>query len=365
MTWQDDPTTTVTISVHGIKTPRKLTLYCNDQAIETIGQEMPLPDRRLLYHFNLRDLKPGTHYVFRVEGVEGSFTTLLEHPPYRFLEGGDWENTKAAEELALIGKGYQPDAILLGGDYPSNVRSSKDYRQWDRWLDVYAEHFGMTPFVMAIGNHEVVGGYNQPKEQAPFFFHYFRTKENPESYYTLALGKEHQLYVLDSGHAATHREQLEWLKSKLDTPKTKIALYHVPLFPSIRFADKGFAYRLSSKGMELLKKKGNLFSMQSYNGRKYWLPLFKKYQLDLAFEHHDQTLKRTKALGGTVYLGDGGWGCERQFPPLQGYFHSYFATLKGKQHFFWLLDIRENAMQVKAISKENKVLDSVFLLKSI
>ena len=321
---------------------------------------MPLPDHRRIYHFHLTDLEPGTEYNCQVEDAYYSFKTLAKKPPYRFVEGGDWENTEPAAQLAKLAASKKPDAVLLGGDYPSNVISTRDYAKWDHWLDVYTKNFGMTPLVMAIGNHEVVGGYNQPKAQAPFFFHYFRTKENSESYYTIPLGDDLQLYILDSGHVTSHEKQQEWLNKNLQNERFKIALYHVPLYPSVRFAEKGVGYNLSLKGMKVLHKQGRIYSPGSHSGRQYWLPLFKKHQLQLAFEHHDQTLKRTKELHGTIYLGDGGWGPLKQYPPIQGYFHHYFATIKGKEHFFWLLDI-DREVKITAISKENQRLDSCLL----
>lgn len=319
---------------------------------------MPLPDKRRIYHFHLAQLEPDTEYVFSVADATGSFRTLAFEPPYRFIEGGDFENTVEAETLTKLAATYEPQAVFLGGDYPSTVLSSADYSKWDRWLDTYTKYLGMTPLVMAIGNHEVIGGYNQPKEQAPFFFHYFRTEKNPESYYTIPLGEKHQLYILDSGHHASHQIQAEWLKANLQE-RTNIALYHVPLFPSVRFPNKGLACHLAQKGAHIFKKKGCLFSPESYSGQQHWLPIFKE-KIDIAFEHHDQTLKRTKAIGRTTYLGDGGWGCLRQTKPLQGLFHNYFVTLLGHKHFFWLIDIQDKNIITSAISVSNKQLDCIY-----
>jgi len=317
---------------------------------------MPIPDRRRIYHFHLKNLEPDTEYTVKVEDSDYTFKTLALQPPYRFIEGGDWENTKEAAELAKVAASKKPDAVFLGGDYPSNVVSSRDYRKWDHWLDVFTKNFGMTPLVMAIGNHEVVGGYNQPKSQAPFFFHYFRTKENPESYYTIPLGEAFQLYILDTGHVTTHEEQTAWLEQNLANERFKLALYHVPLFPSVRFAEKGLAYKLTLKGMQLLNRSGKIYSQSSNKGRQYWLPLFKKHHLNLAFEHHDQALKRTQEIDGTVYFGDGGFGPVQQHLPIQGYFYPHFAALKGKEHFFWMVEIDEQ-IEVSAISKENQPID--------
>ena len=45
------------------------------------------------------------------------------------------------------------------------------------------------------------------------------------------------------------------------------------------------------------------------------IPLFERYGVDVAFEHHDHTYKRTPRIkngkadpDGVLYLGDGAWG---------------------------------------------------------
>jgi hypothetical protein len=49
--------------------------------------------------------------------------------------------------------------------------------------------------------------------------------------------------------------------------------------------------------------------------RKYWVPLFDRYGVDVSLEHHDHTYKRTYRLTagerdpqGVLYMGDGAWG---------------------------------------------------------
>ena len=394
LTWQEDPCRTMTITVHGIETPTELTLYYDTaphhskldayskQCISQGAHKLKLPDKRLIYHFQLKDLQPNTPYYFTIGnkthcfGSEHSFKTIAQDPPYLFVEGGDWENTPAATKLAQMAATYSPDAILLGGDYPSGVFGSKEFAKWDEWLDVYCRTMvtkegHLIPMVMAIGNHEVVGGFGQPKKQAPFFYDYFCQGNTAKSYFSLPFGSYVRLFVLDSGHVERHDgEQLTWLASELEAYQDcpiKIALYHVPLFPSIRFVEKGFAYRticrmLSLTGIE--SPEIRLFSHASLAGQTHWLPLFDQYNLTVAFEHHDQTLKRTKLLRagkphpqGTLYLGDGGWGAILQYPPIQGYFNKYFDKLQGKQQFFWLVNIEQDQITYSAISQTGNCLD--------
>lgn len=394
LTWQHDPCHTMTVNVHGIRTPSVLTVYYDKKAHFSQLSEYPfkvsgkgecpikLPDGRRLYHIELRDLDPDEVYYFTIGddfhayGKEMSFHTIPEDEkaPLRFVEGGDWENTPEAETLAVQAASMNPHATLLGGDYPSLVLGLRDFAQWDSWLDAYARTMVtsegcLIPMVMALGNHEVIGGFGQTKDQVPFFLHYFRQGE--KSYFSLPFGKKMQLFVLDSGHATPHGgEQSSWLAEELQRAKdlpVKIALYHVPLFPSLRFVEKDLIYRSLHGIVELWKDKSSadkLFSRESALGKQHWLPLFDQYTLTVAFEHHDQALKRTKLIRygkedkeGTLYLGDGGWGSALQYPPIQGYFHTYFNELKGKVHFFWFVEINQNEIRYEAISSSGKVLD--------
>ena len=197
LTWQHDPCRTITVNVHGINTPSKLFIYYDTKPhfsrIHLYGhkasglgkKKIHLPDGRTIYHIELNNLEPSETYYFtignryRSYGGEIRFRTVPDDGrPLLFVEGGDWENTPEAELLAKRAASLSPYAAFLGGDYPSYVYGLSDYEKWDHWLDVYRRCM-MTPegycipMVMAIGNHEVIGGFGQSKQQSPFFFHYF------------------------------------------------------------------------------------------------------------------------------------------------------------------------------------------------
>lgn len=394
LTWQHDPSRTITFNVHGINLPSEITVYYDTKphgrqlssySFFKRGEEitsLSLPDGRKLYQIELTALSPGTSYYcmigdrFRTYGKEISFRTIPEKGTLVFVEGGDWENTPQAQKVAEQAAKCNPVAVLLGGDYPSQVFGTADFEKWDIWLDTYTEKMvteqgHLIPMVMAIGNHEVIGGFGQTKEQAPFFFHYFCQGDTQKSYFSLPFGERVRVFVLDSGHTSLHDgEQLEWLANELacsDHFPIKMALYHVPLFPSIRFSKKNMFYRVAFGLVSCIKDRPaalKLYSKESALGRKYWLPLFDQYELTVAFEHHDQALKRTKCLRfrkedpfGTVYLGDGGWGSEYQYAPIQGYFHQYFSALQGKKHFFWKVVVEEDRITYEAISALGNVID--------
>lgn len=394
LTWQHDPCRTMTINLHGIKTPSCLTVYYDTEphshpdyyqfAISGEGKrEVKLPDGRNLYHIELTHLEPGTRYYFvigdetKIYTPEMSFKTIPnDETPLLFIEGGDWENTPEAAELAKRAGQVNPQAVFLGGDYPSGVHSIRDYRKWDKWLDSYSKHLVteegcLVPMVLAIGNHEVVGGFDQDKEAAPFFFHYFKQGETKESYFSLSFGKGIKLFVLDSGHAASHfGKQLDWLLAELERSQDypiKMAIYHIPLFPSIRFSAQDAFYHSFYGLLACFHGKkflSSLFSPKSQEGKKYWMPVFDAYHMTAAFEHHDQTLKRTKLLRngvenpkGTLYLGDGGWGPKVQYPAIQSYFRTYFANVQSHVHFFWIINIEKERIIYSAMDRSGQIID--------
>lgn len=368
-----NPCHSLTVHIHGVNTSSYLSVeydttpsFSGAKKIEAKGISFM---ERILYQIELSNLQPDTRYYVKVLDKVGSFKTVPEKGKLRFVEGGDWENTAEAAQLAQLAASYSPHLVLLGGDYPSLVFSSEDYKKWDEWLDTYTHHMVtpegcLIPLVAAIGNHEVIG-FGSSKKQAPFFFHYLRAFSEEGSYFFLPIGQQVGVYVLDSGHIEPHGgPQAEWLAAQLalhaEKP-IKIALYHIPLFPSVHFYEKNgwyrFFYALTQriKGSSQAKK---LFSREAAQGRKYWLPLFEQYGLTVAFEHHDQALKRTNLIEGVLYLGDGGWGSRFHYPPLQRYLKPYFRKVKGNVQFFWLMDIEENNVVYRAISINNKCLDS-------
>ena len=394
LTWQKENTSNnITINIHTTNYIDELDLFYDEVSKELSHKPYRFHKHtkgshffkdRYIYHVELANLTPGKIYYFIVGNQKDGFineqkfkTIPLSYDFLRFVEGGDWELPSEAEKLCKIAAKYNPDAILLGGDYPDEVLSIDDYQKWDKWLDSYSKNMKTTdgliiPLILGIGNHDVVGGFNQTPKNAPFFFNYFpQSEKKNESFFLKFFGNDIVLFVLDSGHCYDYYgKQYDWLKSKLKSYNhklIKLALYHVPIFPSVRFANENWSYRLIYP-LAKLSHKNIDFSMlvcpQSFYGKKYWLPLFDKYKLTAAFEHHDHTLKRTKPIRfgmihpeGTIYLGDGCFSPKIQCTPIQAYLSSYFAKCLGHLQFFWLIDITKENIIYRAISKNNQIID--------
>ncbi len=397
LTWQNDTSTTMTINVHTLGGLDELDVcYIEENKVnqetyshhfKTKGEQFTCGNHsRHLFHIELTDLNPGGTYCFTVGTKETGFINKLKFKTidpntssYRFITGGDCEVNDTARALMKQASSCNPDALFLGGDYPSNVESLEDYWKWDEWLDMYTKNMTsidgtLIPMVVAIGNHETFGGFDQMPDKAPFYYNYFKQNICNSSYFSHTFGDDIVLFVLDSGHTAGYQgKQLHWMKhalKKYADKKIKFAIYHVPLYPSVRFPKPTVPYYIISKIMELKGYKyftRAILLPQSDKGGKYWLPLFDKYQLTTAFEHHDQTLKRTKQLyngkehpNGTLYLGDGGWGPELQCTPIQSYFHSFFAKTIGHVSFFWLVDIGKDTIRYRALTEVGTTIDEYY-----
>ena len=151
--------------------------------------------------------------------------------------------------------------------------------------------------------------------------------------------------MLDTDHVSNMTgDQLDWLENNLAEDQgllNKFAVYHVPMYPSIRDYNE---------------------EPQSETGRSKWAPLFEKYQLDIAFEHHDHALKRTHLLAknrvapqGVLYLGDGCWGKDAR--ELGNGNRWYLAYAESIQHF-WYGEISNGHIVMKAYDEKGFVHDN-------
>lgn len=283
----------------------------SDYAMQTEGEIFSIPGLkdRVLARVQLQGLEPGRTYYLRVGNAEQGFseevkvqTIADDDRPLRFVTGGDMGVSNEVRILLRHAAGYAPHFAAIGGDIAYANGKLENVDIWDKWLTFYTEEMvtpeGYSiPMVLAIGNHEVQGSFNQSPEQAPFFFGFF-AQEPEKSFFKRQFGPLLTLFVLDSGHVASHVSQVDWLNQELAAAGTvpyRAAIYHVPLYPSHR----------------------DFMGFHSDQGREHWAPVFDRHQLTVAFENHDHTFKRSHFIKngervgdaeGTLYLGDGCWG---------------------------------------------------------
>lgn len=370
LTWQQDPTTTMTISwLTPISDHSDELEFRQDSADKWLSApkwHTPFPYGRtyMLHRTELTGLTADRRYEFRLkrEGRIYRFKTLAKalKNPLRFVVGGDMFRDELATFAATnrAAAATNPDFAVFGGDlaYAAALRSWKQEKpdRWVTWLDTLSHQMVtsepkslMIPMVAAIGNHDVNGGFGKKPEDAAIFYLLFPTKEDNSGYRTLDVADFLSIFLLDSGH--THPidgKQTQWLEkalAKREHSKYKFACYHVPIWPSVR----------RDPDKELHSKM-----------RSHWMPLFERYGLDAAFEHHEHTYKRTHRLidgkeskDGVLYLGDGDWGVTPRVP-IAADKRPFLAKTLSQPHFL-LISLDDKEAKAFAISPEGVVFDQV------
>jgi hypothetical protein len=359
LTWQRDPTTTMTVQwIAAAGETSDTSVSYSPVKVDTVGRwpsqattakPYPMTDLKV-FRAELTGLSPGTDYQFRI-GKDSPVYRFRTMPAkatdtIHFISGGDCGvNTHAVANNVSAAR-QDPMFALIGGDlgYDNGVSVETSLA----FIRNYSRHMigrdgRLIPLVTCIGNHEVAGGYGQPRAKAPFFYALFDGLYPETGYASLDFGDYLSLVLLDTGHTSKIAgDQADWLektlKARADHPNT-LVVNHVPSYPSYRPSD--------STGS---------------GSRQHWVPLFEKYRVPVVLEHHDHTFKRTKPLlnglvndNGVLYLGDGSWGRLRtpHTPEQLSYlakssrdYHLSLHRIQGEERFHLAMDEFGRVMDV-------------------
>lgn len=314
LTWQRDPTTTMTIQWVGQDVGPNVSLQYvlvagrDSQTATAVARPFPGTDLKV-YRCELTGLTAGEEYQFQISGQAASyrFRTMPAKATneFSFVSGGDAGIGEPAVASNLVAAKQDPHFVLIAGDLAyDNGRSPQTFLSF---LQNYSRTMldsqqRLIPLVGGIGNHEVNGGYGGTREKARSYLSVFDGFYSEKTYGVLDFGDYLSLVLPDTGHIAPIAgEQTDWLAQTLKEREERshvIVAHHVPCYPSVR----------SPQGS--LGKAG-----PGEEQREHWCPLFERYKIDLALEHHDHAFKRTHPLtnglpdkNGVLYLGDGSWG---------------------------------------------------------
>lgn len=364
-TWRGDTGTTLLVTYHTFspKKGRARVFYdtvphggvVEDYPQHATGTTARIPGLkdRFVHHVELTGLRAGTTvYLCAGDpelGISREYkvrTIADDGRPLRFVTGGDMGPSVETRLLLRQAARTSPDFALIGGDIAYANGKVRGISLWDTWLTYYSEEMvtptGFSvPVALAIGNHEVDGGYGQPAANAPFYFGLFG--QDGRSYFSRRFGRDLLVLLLDSGHVAPHAgAQTQWIESELKAQsgvRFKAAIYHVPLYPSHRVFDAPL----------------------SALGRMHWAPLFDALGLTVAFENHDHTFKRSRPLrggkvadGGVLYLGD---GCFGRPPRAVRYGGRWYLDKQATTGHFWAVEVAEGRMTFRAVDRRGRVFD--------
>jgi hypothetical protein len=362
LTWQRDPTTTMTvqwIAARG-ETADTSVYYSPGSSISWECQAStpkPYPETDLkVFRAELTGLTPGTDYSFRIGKLSPTyrFRTMPAKATdtIQFISGGDCGVNAHTVANNIQAARQDPMFAVIGGDLGYDNGKSVEISL--AFLRNYSKQMigrggRLIPMITCIGNHEVAGGYNKSRAKAPFFYALFDGLFPETGYATLDFGDYLSLVLLDTGHTTPIAgEQADWLEKTLraraDHPNVMV-VNHVPAYPSYR--------KMEGKAGLTGTGEGN---------RKHWVPLFEKYRVPVVLEHHDHTFKRTKPLldglsnpNGVLYLGDGSWGRLRtpQKPEALSHlavtsrdYHLSLHRIQGEERFHLALDENGRVMDV-------------------
>ena len=396
LTWQQDPTTTMTIDWHtgaddegeavvrykkfgtdewtekaARSDPYAFSRHWSEEENEAIGE-------MTVHRVELTGLEPRTEYRFQVGEFERaySFETIqesIDEEPLVFGAGGDNGTGGGFRDMNRAAMEHDIQFVAIGGDMAYEDGRADRFSTMKRWFEVVrdtliTEEGRVVPIVVGIGNHEMKrprGGnfyYNFPEfggredfenyeddidrwrvDNAPYFFSLFAFPGQP-GYGVLDFGDYLSLVMPDSDHAnPVGGVQQEWLEEVLAERKARqvdhiIPKYHVPGYPSAR----------------------NPNARTSTKVREKWMPLFEQYGVRVAFENHDHTQKRTYPMreeridrhNGIVYIGDGSWGRNPRSSNNEWYVKNFESQLHGV-----IVTLHRNSRHFLMINEKNEVID--------
>lgn len=312
---------------------------------------------RRIHHVTVTGLQPATRYAFRAGDDRYGMspwrwlqTLPADGRPITIATGGDMYRHAETVELLRVARTQRPDVALVGGDIAYADGDLTRLGFWDDWFDNWEAALNppdgpLVPMILAIGNHEVRGGWDAQKSAAPFYFGFFPQGGSP--YFERQLGSKIRLTVLDSDHVTPYAAQVPFLEASLKQAweaKTPfhLALYHVPCYPT----------------------QADPQNARAQKGRKAWVPLFDRYRLTAALENHDHVFKRTHPLRGgkidpqgTVYLGDGCWGRTPRKIPKKQWYHAKASS----SYHVWFLRLDGEVLRCRALSLGGEPIDETVL----
>jgi hypothetical protein len=319
-----------------------------------------------IHDVELTGLSPNTVYYFVCGGDNGgwseerSFRTGPDNSmSFRFVVGGDsrsgggdWPAGRDSVSQAMAK--FNPSFVLFSGDFAMQG----DYQwEWDSWLDAeqtyWVDNNNLSiPIIPCLGNHEIYG------DSGASYLGQFSLPVNEqgnELWYSLDWGPNLHITVLDTSTSISG-DQTNWLQQDLAEHENylwKVVLFHEPPY---------------SDGPD-----GN-----NYSVRRYWVPLFDNYHVDLVICGHNHLYERTYPLfgdyttsdnttmpspeNGTIYVVSGGWGA-----PIYTGSQSWFAAVGPiSKHNFTVVDILDNGMlNLRAIDTDGNVLDEFSIQKTV
>ena len=350
LTWQRDPTTTMTIDWHSVdgedgdidivpsvaqhKVPITIPVVSRPRAamleyrqagqtrwIRATGKSEPFPfveermsgmhrdgysqpfppQGRTIHRVELTGLLPDSRYEFRFDesGRAHRFRTLPKTltREVRIAMGGDVGYGVWTERMNRVAASHDPDFAVWGGDIAYGDGERQRLGRWYGFFDsltrsLVGKDGRRIPVVIGIGNHETFGGYYasaKVKEAigGPYVQNdATRKKISPYFYSFFAFPGQPGYNALDFGDYLS----LILLDSGHNNPIEGA---------QTAWLDETLRARAKVPHVFPVYHVPAFPSLRALNdpsvagARKHWVPVFEKYNLPVVFENHDHNFKRT------------------------------------------------------------------------
>lgn len=335
LTYGLDPRTTLAVSW---STPEAVADPTLDLGLDAgFGLVVPAETRTVAgtsthyHHAVITGLEPATTYRYRVRhaGGEAPMASLTTAPdaaqaqPFTFTAFGDQGVSANAQATTATAAAQRPAFHLHAGDlcyaYSSGngTAGPTDQAVWDRWFDQISPLASGTPWMPAVGNHEMEVGYGEqgyggilsrftlPGGGPSPVIHSFRYGNVA----VLSLDGNDASTELTANRDYTAGAQERWLEASLATYRSD---------PTIDFLVAQFHHCSYCT---------NAVHASDGGVRERWGPLFDQYAVDLVINGHNHCYERTHpvrdgvpttevaaggviepAAHGTTYITAGGGG---------------------------------------------------------
>ncbi len=310
----------------------------------------PAPVRDHLVH--LPDLRPGTHYYYRVRSggatlAAGDYfhTPRAADQPFRFVIIGDFgQGTTGMSNIAArINARTDFDFIITVGDniYGQAGASGANYDgapgYYDPfWFRLYAPTMRRVPTFVCLGNHDLDTANGQ------WSVDYFHMPTNGpagqlEKNYSFTYGNAH-FTVLDTEPFADNQPAImdtirTWTSNDLAaaTAPWKFVFLHRPPYTS-----------------------GGAHDEQA-NVKAQLTPLFSQFGVAVVFQGHLHWYERINAIHGVHYITTGAAGAGLHHPASR---KPYSAHLVSDRHSYTLVDITGPRLTLQQLDANGAVIDT-------
>jgi len=283
---------------------------------------------RNYHHVRLNNLSPATEYFYKIlpDGNIKRFKTFPAHiDSFTFITFGDTRSDSAMHQ-SIINRMAQfgCNLIIHSGDLVMDGSNSVDWQTFFNIEDTLLQNIHFLP---TIGNHE-----------KPYYtYDTLFALPGAEYFYSANYGNAH--FIMLNTQMDLSGPQQNWLINDLKDARadTTTAWIFVNLHRP--------PYSSGNHGSEM-------------DVRNAWCLIFEEYGVDIVFAGHDHCYERTEKINGVIYIVTGGGGA-----PLYDVGKSSWTAYSAKAYHFCLINIIGKKLNLKTITPENIVIDSLLLTK--